>query len=458
VRRLVIVAMVGLSACAGPRPEIPESAAVAPPEAWRAEMSTGDVSADWWQGFGDPVLAKVVEAALANNTDIAIAAERVAEARAQFDYARAQQLPLVTGGAGGGRDREVNPGFGFPEEQFAGKAVVSISYDLDLFGRLADASEARRAQLLASEAARDNVRLAVASSAASGYVTLRALDARLDVLRRTLAARGESLRVIKRRSDTGYGSALDLAQADADYRAAEQQIPTAELAITRQENGLSILLGQNPRAIERGMALGQLTIPAVPVSVPVSLLRRRPDIVAAENQLVASDHALDSARAAFMPSVSLSADGGVVGSTLFPSPVWIYSLAGSITGPIFDAGRLDAQQDTVGAQRNQAAFAYRKTALTAFREVEDGLAAVRRLDEQERSLIAQRDAVARALTLATNRYRAGYSPYLDQLDAERVLLSTELALVQARADRLNAAVALYQAMGGGWNANDTIVQ
>lgn len=459
-RWAVIAAMTGLAACAGPRPEIPPSAAVTPPQAWRAgdvASPPAEMSADWWQGFGDPVLAKIVQAALANNTDIAIAAERVAEARAQFHYARAQQLPLITGGAGGGRDREVSPAFGLPEEQFAGKGVVSISYDFDLFGQLSEASEARRAQLLSSQAARDNVRLAVAASAASGYVTLRALDARLAVLRRTLAARGESLRVIKRRRDAGYTSELDLAQAEADYRAAEQQIPVAELAITRQENGLSILLGQNPRQIERGLELAHIAIPSVPSTVPAALLRRRPDIMAAEQQLVASDHALDSARAAFMPKVSLSADGGLVGSTLFPSPVGIFSVAGSILGPILDFGRLEAQQEAVAAQRNQAAFAYRKTALTAFREVEDGLAAVRQLNGQEMSLSAQRDAVARALTLATNRYRSGYSPYLDQLDAERILLSTELALVQARADRLNAAVALYQALGGGWS-NDTIVQ
>ncbi len=454
MKRLALSAMLaGLAACAGPRPEIPDSAAVTPPQTWRSETpAPGEVSVAWWQGFGDPVLAKVVETALTGNTDIAIAAERVAEARAQFDYARAQQMPAVAGGAGGGRDREVSA-FGRPEEQTSGKAVVSISYDLDLFGRLAEASEARRAQLLASEASRDNVRLAVAASAASGYLTLRALDARLDVLRRTLAARTESLRVIRRRKDAGYTSDLDLAQAEADYRAAEQQIPAAELAITRQENGLSVLLGENPRGIERGTALAQITLPAVPGTLPAALLRRRPDIAAAEQQIVAADHSLDAARAAFMPDISLSADGGLVGSTLISSPVGIFSIAGSILAPLLEFGRLEAQQEAVAAQRNQAAFAYRKAALTAFREVEDAMAAVRRLNEQERSLTAQRDAVALALALATERYRAGYSPYLDQLDAERVLLATELALVQVRADRLNATVTLYQALGGGWDAS-----
>jgi outer membrane protein, multidrug efflux system len=451
-RLLAIAALAGLAACAGPRPEIPPGAAVTPPEAWRAGAApVGEVSATWWQGFGDPVLARIVELALANNTDVAIAAERVAEARAQFHYAQAQDMPEVTGTAGGGHDREVSP-FGTPEEQTAGQGVVSISYDLDLFGRLADATDARRAQLLASEASRDNVRLAVAASAASGYLALRALDARLEVLRRTLAARANSLRVIQRRKGAGYTSDLDLAQAEVDYRTAEQQIPAAELAITRQENGLSVLLGENPREVERGVALAQIVIPSVPGTVPASLLRRRPDIAAAEQQIVAADHSLDSARAAFMPDVRLSADGGLVGSTLISSPVGIFSVAGGILAPLLEFGRLEAQQDIAAAQRNQAAFAYRKAALTAFREVEDAMAAVRRLNEQEGSLIAQRAAAARALTLATNRYRSGYSPYLEQLDAERALLSTELALVQARADRLNSAVTLYQALGGGWDA------
>ncbi len=409
------------------------------------------MSAAWWEVFGDPVLTRMVETALAHNVDIALAAERVAEARGQFHLAQAQRWPNVTGDAEGGRQRDVNPGFGIPENQTAGQAEVSIAYDLDLFGRLSEASEAARAQLLSSEAARDNVRIAIAASAASGYIALRSLDARLAVLDKTLAARAESLRIARRRAEAGYASQLDLAQAEADYRAAEQQVPAARLAIARQEDGLSILLGDNPRAVERGADLDALALPQVPAAMPASLLRRRPDLVAAEEQLVAADHALDSARAAFMPDVRISADGGLVGSTLITSPVEIFSLGGGILAPIFDAGRLDAQQESAAARRNQAAFAYRKAALTAFREVEDALAAIRHLDEQEASIAAQRDVLARALKLATSRYRSGYSPYLDQLDAERGLLASQLALVQVRSDRLTATVTLYQALGGGWS-------
>jgi NodT family efflux transporter outer membrane factor (OMF) lipoprotein len=414
----------------------------------------GGISSNWWQAFGDPVLTRVVDSAVDNNVDIGLAAARVAEARGQFHLAKAQALPNVVGVAGGGRQRDLNPGFGIPESQTAGQAEVSISYDLDFFGRLTHASDAARAALLSSEAARDNIRLAVAASAAAGYITLRALDARLAVLRATLAARADSLKIARRRFAAGYSSELDLVQAEADYRAAAQLIPAALLAIARQEDGLSILLGVNPQQIDRGVDLDKLAFPSVPATVPATLLRRRPDIVAAEEQLVAADRSLDSVRAAFMPDVQLSASGGRVASTIISSPVWIFSLGGSIVAPLFDSGRLKAQQETVAARRDQAAFAYRRAALTAFREVEDALASDQRLSEQQAALVAQRDVLARTLTLATNRYRAGYSPYLDQLDAERGLLSADLALVQSRADRLNAVVSLYQALGGGWRRTE----
>jgi NodT family efflux transporter outer membrane factor (OMF) lipoprotein len=290
-----------------------------------------------------------------------------------------------------------------------------------------------------------------------GYITLRSLDSRLIILRDTLAARSEELRVIRRRTDAGYGTQLELAQAEAAFHATEQLIPATALAITQEEDGLSLLLGDTPRDIPRGAALDALNTPTVPVSLPSALLRRRPDIVAAEQQLAASDHTLDAARDAFMPDFRLSAAGGLVGSTLIGgSPLGIWSLGGSILAPIISAGRLEAQRDAATARRDEAAFAYRRSALAAFREVEDSLAAVKRDREQESALAAQIAALARALDLATHRYREGYSPYLDQIDAERDLLASQLALLQARTDRLNALVTLYQSLGGGWKTPDDI--
>jgi multidrug efflux system outer membrane protein len=457
-RALPLVMLLVAFGCAGPKEPSPKEAALSPPLNWRSDGTTsGNVNPDWWRGFGDPMLNQVVETALAKNDDIAIAFQRVAEARANFRFAHAQLLPDIFAGAGFDRDRSINPGFGIPQTQTEGEGQIEISYDTDLFGRLSDTQAAAKSDLLASEAAQETVRLAIAASAVRGYITLRSLDARLGILRDTFAARGEELRVMRRRADVGYGTQLDLAQAEAAYHATEQLIPATALSIAQEEDGLSVLLGDAPRDIQRGTALDALNTPTVPISLPSALLRRRPDIVAAEQQLAASDHTLDAARDAFMPDFRLSAAGGLVGSTLISgSPLGIWSLGGSILAPIFSAGRLEAQRDGATARRNEAAFAYRRSALTAFREVEDSLAAIKRDGEQETALAAQTLALSRALDLATHRYREGYSPYLDQIDAERDLLTSQLAFLQARTDRLNALVTLYQSLGGGWQAPDDI--
>ena len=439
-----------LAACAGPRPDAPAAARVTPPEAWRDGGAAGEQTAMWWRGFGDPVLSSIVEKALANNVDVAIAAARVEEARAQFGVARGQLLPSVELGVGGKRDRFLNA-FGRAASETAEQAQIGVSYDLDLFGRLRSSSEAARASLLATEAARDSVTLAVAASAAAGYIGLRALDARLAVVRETVAARTGSLRIAQRRAQTGYATDLELEQAEAELRGTEQLIPALQLAVTRQENGLSILLGEDPRAIERGVTLSDLMSPPVPTMLPSQLLRRRPDLAQAEQLIVAADRSLDAARAAFMPSIRLGVSGGYVDSTLIADPVGLFSIGGSLLAPIYEGGRLHAQADVAAARRDQAAFVYRKTALNAFREVEDALAAVQRTSEQELVLRQQRDVLAQALGQATNRYRAGYSSYLEQLDAQRGLLSADLSLVQAASDRLSATVNLFQALGGGWS-------
>jgi NodT family efflux transporter outer membrane factor (OMF) lipoprotein len=450
-RGIASLLILALGGCVGPRPAIPRAASVTPPSAWTTALpATASIGPGWWQGFGDPALTRVVATALANNSDIAIAAARVGEARAQFQLARSQLLPNAGVTAGGERERFLNA-FGAGTYQTAGKAELSASYDLDLFGRLSSASAAARAALLSTQAAYAGVRLAVATSAASGYITLRALDARLGILRETLTARENSVRITRRRAQTGYTSELERQQAEAEYQATLQLIPVAELAIKRQEDGLSLLLGENPRAIERGAALDALNPLPVPVTLPAALVRNRPDIVQAEQQMIAADRSLDAARAAFMPDVRLGATGGYVASTLISDPVRIFSLGGSILAPLFEGGALRAQADAAAARRDQAAFAYRRTALAAFRDVEDALAAIQRSAEQEKALAGQRDALAIALRLATNRYLAGYASYLDKLDAQRGLLAAELQLVQAHADTLNAEVALYQSLGGGWS-------
>ncbi len=451
VRALLPALLVAGCVSPGERAAPPPAAGVAPPTAWRTALNgTAPVSADWWTAFGDPALTSLVQRALANNVDIAIAAARVEEARATEALSRAQLLPQVGGQLPETQGQTLSP-LGTPSRAIGAQPGVTASFDPDLFGRLRLASRAARAQLLATEAARDTVRLATASTAASGYITLRALDQRLAIARATLAARSDALRIARRRYETGYSSRLEYRQAQAEYAATEQLVPQAELAIARQENALSLLAGDTPGAVTRGVSLDQLGLPAIPAGLPADLLRRRPDLAQAEQTLVAADLSLDSQRAAFLPNLSLTGSAGLVLSTALKNPVGVFSLGASILAPLFDGGRLAAQEDAATARRDQAAFAYRRTALTAFREVDDALAGVQRAGEQVTALNAQVAATRGAVGNATNRYRAGYSSYIEQLDAQRSLLNAELSLVQASADRLTSYVSLYQAMGGGWS-------
>lgn len=444
-----------LFGCMGPRPEPPAGAALTPPPAWRVEPGpSAPLERDWWHRYGDPVLAQLVERALANNADLGIAAARVAEARAQQRLAQAQLLPTLDATATGGRSRSLNA-LGRESISNSFEPQFQAAYEVDLFGRLADLSEAARAGTLASEAAHDAGLLSVAATTARAYLTLRALDAQLAVVRQTLAAREDALRLARRRADAGYTSQLEFAQARAEYESTAQAVPQAELAVARQENALLLLIGDpSSGALARGAALSALRPPPVPDGLPADLLRRRPDIAQAEFQLAATDANLSAARKAFLPQLHLSGSAGLLYASGVASPVRIWSLGGSILAPLFEGGRIEAGAQVATAQRDQAAFAYRRAALTAFREVNDNLAALRQLEAQVLHLGQQRDALAAALRHATNRYRAGYSPYLEQLDAQRGLLSAELNLIQAHADWLNASVALYQAMGGGWSRTD----
>ena len=458
MKRAAFLVPLALAGCTlpGKRAAAPPASAVAPPSAWRTQLpASGSVRANWWQAFGDPALTDLIERALAANVDIEIAVARVEEARATEALSRAQLLPQIGGTVPETQGQALSP-FGTPSQAIGAQPSLSASYDLDLFGRLRLASRAARAQLLASEGARDTVRLATAASTASGYITLRALDQRLAIAKATLSSREDAQRIARRRFETGYSSRLEYRQAQAEYNGTAQLVPAAELAISRQENALSLLTGRAPGAIRRGLALDRLAAPPIPDGLPADLLRRRPDLYQAEQTLVAADRSLDSQRAAMLPNVSLTGSVGLVLSTALSNPVGVFSLGGSVLAPIFDGGRLRAQEKVATARRDQAAFAYRRTALVAFREVDDALAGVRRIQQQATALALQSEAARGALQNASNRYRAGYSGYLEQLDAQRSLLTAELTLVQTRTDRLTNYVALYQALGGGWAAEDVV--
>ncbi|MFV0624108.1 efflux transporter outer membrane subunit [Sphingomonas sp. ac-8] len=455
-RAPVALAALALAAgCTAPDTPPPAGAAVTPPAAWRTQLlADATLDARWWERFGDPALTRLVEAALAHNSDVAIAAARVREARAQETIARAVRFPTLSAGGGVTESRSVNA-FGQAAEGTSAQPVFQASYEVDLFGRLADQIAAARLSAEASAAAADAARLSVAAATASGYLTLRGLDARIAIVRDTIASRGEALRIARDRAEVGYTSQLELRQAEAEYQGVAQTLPALELAARRQEDALAVLIGEPPRAIERGATLAQLQAPAIPATLPSELLRRRPDIAQAERTLAASDATLAASRAAFLPSLNLAASTGEVLSSALANPIGIWSVGASVLAPIFQGGRLRGGVEASAARRDQAAFAYQRTVLVAFREVEDALAAVDRLGEQQRRLEAQRVALAETLRHATNRYRAGYSPYLEQLDAQRSLFNAQLTLAQARTDQLTALVAVYQAMGGGWTSAPT---
>ena len=447
--RLVLLLPLLLAGCAVPAiTPPPETSHITPPADWRVTLPTsGTIDAHWWTGFGDPILAVLVEQARANNTDIAIMSARLAEARAQEKVARSLLMPTLSFGGPVAESRSLNA-FGAASENFASQPAFQAAYEIDIFGRNATQVEASRANAAAIAAAREAGTLSVSAATASGYITLLALDARKQLLQQTLVSRAEALRIARDRARVGYTSQLELRQAESEYRATEQQIPAIETAIARQENALSLLRGDMPQGIMRGAGFNQLAAPAVPGILPSELVRRRPDILQAEYALAATDANLKAARTQFLPQIRLTGSAGATLSTALSNPVTIWSIGGSILAPLFQGGRLQGQFDVATAQRDQAAFAYRKSVLTAFREVNDQLAVIDRLGAQEKSLVAQRVAVADALRHATNRYQAGYSPYLEQIDAQRALLTVDQALIQLRTDRLTAHVALYQALGG----------
>ena len=444
----VATSALALSACAPTLQEAPVGTSVAPPTEWRTSLGvTAPIEREWWDAFGDPQLSRLVEQARANNADVQIAAARVEEARATERGSRGFLLPSVGAGVEGGVRREVSP-FGQAQTSVAAQPAFRASYEVDLFGKNAARIDAAEAGVAASSAGAEAARLSVSAATATGYITLLALDRRLSVLEETLVVRQEAVKFARDRAEVGYTSQLPLRQAEAEYQATAQLLPQLKAQIARQENALSVLTGELPGAIMRGGTLEDLRRPPAPAILPSELLRRRPDVAAAEYRVAAGDANMRVARADFMPSIDLGAAAGLVISDLLADPLGVWSLGGSILAPIFQGGKLQAQLDGATAQRDEAAWAYRSAVLNAFREVEDRMAVLANLKAQEVALEAQKVAVADALRHARNRYRAGYTPYIEQVDAQRALLGAELSLVQVRADELTALVGLYQAMGG----------
>jgi multidrug efflux system outer membrane protein len=408
----------------------------------------------WWDIFQDKQLRTLVRTALAQNYDLRIAASRVLEARAQLGIVRADQFPTLGAGAGIADARQAQSKFLPAFETSTGQVNLSAAWELDFWGKYRRATEAARANLLASEWARREVLSTLVANVASAYFQLRALDLQLEISRRTLASRQESLRLTRILADGGSTSLLDVRQAEQLVFTASAEVPVLEQQIEQQENFLSILLGQNPGDIPRGQPLTeQRQPPEVPPGLPSSLLERRPDLQQAEAQLVAANAEIGVARAAYFPQISLSGSGGFQSSaltSLFSGPAGAWSFGASLAQPILTGGRLRSEVRLAEARQQTAVLFYQQSIQGAFRSVSDALAAYHKTREfraQQELLFRSAEDAAR---LSHMRYNGGVTGYLEVLTNETNAFSTELGLVQAQLNELLAVVQLYQALGGGW--------
>ncbi len=455
---ILAIATLMVCACAlGPDYERPP---IDTPQAFRFESGEAKDVANtlWWEEFHDPVLNELVAAALAENKDVRIAAARVDQFIGQFATTRAQLFPQVGASFDAQRQRisragatPVPPGIG-PEFSTL-TAALSASWEIDVFGKLRRQTEAARANLLASEEGRRATILTLVASVATAYVNLRDLDRQLEIAKATTASRADSLKVFTQRYEGGTVALMEVAQNQSEYEAALATIPQIEAQIAQQEDALSVLLGRNPGPILRGRDLGQLELPAVPAGLPSSLLQRRPDLLQAEQNLVAANALIGAARALYFPSISLTGLFGTSSrefSTLFTGPARIWTYAGSVAQPIFTAGSIRGQVQQAQAQQQQALVQYRKAIQVAFQEVEDALVTAQKSREQLVVQGRQVDALRSYSHFARLRYEAGYTSYIEVLDAERSLFNAELGYTQTQGLVFTAIVNLYKAMGGGW--------
>ena len=417
-----------------------------------AVQSLGDQK--WFEVFQDPTLQELVRTALNQNYDIRIAAARIMEARAQLGITRADQLPTISAGGSAFNDRFPRTKVTPEGETNFNDVHASFAWDLDFWGKYRRATEAARANLLATEWARRAVMNSLVSDVAASYFQLRALDLQLEISRRTLASRQESLQLTQTLSEGGAGTMLDVRQAEQLVATAAESIPDFERRIQQEENFLSTLLGRNPGPVARGMKLTeQPHAPEVPAGLPSSLLERRPDIRAVEAELVAANAQIGVARAAYFPQISLTAQSGFISSaltSLFTGPAGFWNFGGSVAQPIFAGGRIKSGVRLSQARKEEMVLTYQRTIQQAFRGVSDSLVEYRKNREfrehQQELLLAAQDAAQ----LSEVRYRGGATSYLEELTNETNAFNAELGLAQAQLNELIGLVDIYRNLGGGW--------
>src|SRR5258707_7978256 len=428
--------------------------AVAPTD----QTSIGDLK--WFEVFKDEELQKLVRTAMIQNYDLRAAVARINASRANLGLARSDQFPQFEASTDltttrTSRNGQLGAsGQGGRTRSFGSVLLNLLNFEIDVWGRLRQQTKAARAELRASEEDRKAVMTTVVSDVATGYFSLLELDSELDIAKRTLATREDSLRLIKLRQQGGVATMLDVRQAEELVYQASQTIPDSQRLIEQTENLISLLLGNNPGPIPRGKSLTeQQDLPAVPTGLPSSLLERRPDIRAAEENLVAQRALVSAARKAYFPTISLTGFFGFQSSqlsNLFTGSNRGWSFVPQITQPIFTAGRLKSNVKFAKAQQEFAVVQYQQTIQTAFREVSDALVEYRKVKEirtQQELLVTTLQDRSR---LAYLRYQGGVDSLLNALDADRELFSAELSLAQTRRNELLSLVQLYKALGGGW--------
>ena len=447
-------------------------AALELPEKWNGapvdgqKISNADASANWWTLFGDLALNQLVDEALKNNADLSVAIARVDEARSQLGITAADQAPVVTGSLGHRRTRLSQLGGtplppGINPESNNNRATLDVSYEIDLWGRYRNASKAARADLLASEAARDTVRITLAAQVVQGYFALAALDAQIAATRRMLEGRRETLKLQGLRLQAGVISEFELNQVEAELAATEAQLPDLARQRTQQQNALTLLLGRSPKAIVEGnieratLANAQPVELLVPDGLPSDLLLRRPDLHEAEQRLIAANARIAAARAGYFPSISLT---GYLGSEsaalgdLFTGPARIWQFGANLLQPIFNADRVGYQVEAASARERQALAQYEQAIRNAFRDVQDALAAQTAAREILVATQRRSEVLTKTLSTAQLRYKNGISSQLDVLDTERNLLQAELSRIDAQRAQRAAIADMFKALGGGWSA------
>ena len=437
------------------RPQTPLPTTYADAPTVDATASTTTIGVDWWKLYDDPILNDLVATALSENLDVVAAVARIEEFDADLREANAALFPEIDLGGAAARSRSSRAVASPTQNRVSNdlRVALSTSFEIDFWGRLRRLLESARAQVLATHYAKDVVSLSLAGLTTQTYFSLRSLDAQITATSETLTTREEYLRVVQRRVDGGLASGLDLAQARGARSDAAAQLKDLVRQRALAEHLLGTLTGRLDLKLSPG-DLAQLPVPPVPpTGLPSTLLERRPDIRQAEENLVAANAQIGVAKAALLPKISLTGNFGgesAALSSLLQSGAGIWSIGVALAQPIFTAGRLSAEVDATTARQKQALAGYQKSIQTAFREVSDALVNVGQTAASEVDLQSSVDAARDALRLSSERYEAGYSAYLNVLDAQRTLNTSQLALIRNRQALLSASVDLMKALGGGW--------